>query len=347
MIQHQTATLTEIVLPGIVEPDGLVTRQRPVPAPGRGQALVRVDVTGVSYAEGSMRRGRYPGQPKFPFVPGYDLVGTVTATGDRVDPGLVGRRVAAATKVGGWATHAVLDARTLVPVADDVDPAAVETVLVNGITAWQMLHRKARVAAGGTILVHGVNGGVANLVAQLARHAGIRVIGTASARNHDGLREQGVEPVDYRDPNLSARIRELAPEGVDAVFDHLGGASFDRSFGLLRRGGTLVGYGTASQRDDSTAVLAIFAGVLAKFTRWSLTPNGGRSATFYNFWGGSKARPAAFRSRLAQDLTSMVELVRQGVLTPRIATRMPLTDAAKALTLAESGTVSGKVLLIP
>ena len=115
--------------------------------------------TGVSFGEQGMRRGRYPGQPNFPFVLGYDLVGVVTAVGPEVDPALVGRRVAAVTKTGGWTTHALLDARTLVPVPDGVDAAEAETVVLNGITAWQMLYRKARVRPGQTILVHGANGG--------------------------------------------------------------------------------------------------------------------------------------------------------------------------------------------
>jgi NADPH:quinone reductase-like Zn-dependent oxidoreductase len=142
------ATLTEVVLPGVTEPDGLVVRQRPVPVPGKGQALVEMLATGVSFAENSMRRNRYPGQPKFPFVPGYDLVGTVAAVGPGADPALVGQRVAAVTKTGGWSTHILLDARDLVPVPGHLEPAEVETVLLNGITAEQMLHRKARVRRG-------------------------------------------------------------------------------------------------------------------------------------------------------------------------------------------------------
>ena len=114
-------TLTEVVLPGVVEPDGLIIQERPVPTPGEGQALVEMQAAGVSFAEQGMRRNRYPGQPKFPFVLGYDLVGVVAAVGDGVDPALVGRRVAAVTKTGGWTTHALLDAGTLVPVPDGVD----------------------------------------------------------------------------------------------------------------------------------------------------------------------------------------------------------------------------------
>ena len=90
-----TPMLTEIVIPGLVDPDGLIAQQRPIPTPGKGQALVQMLATGVSFAEQQMRRGRYPDQPKFPFVLGYDLVGVVAAVGPDVDTSLVGRRVAA------------------------------------------------------------------------------------------------------------------------------------------------------------------------------------------------------------------------------------------------------------
>jgi NADPH:quinone reductase-like Zn-dependent oxidoreductase len=341
------STLTEIILPGLVEPDGVLVQHRPIPTPARGQALVQMLATGVSFGDQSMRRGVYPGQPKFPFVLGYDIVGTVTAIGDRVDPGLLGRRVAAVTKIGGWTTHALLDARTLVPIPGDLDPAAVETALLNGITAWQMLYRKAHAKAGQAILVHGANGGVGNVLVQLARHAGIRVIGTAAPRHHEALRGLGVEPVDYNDPDLARSVRAMAPEGVDAVFDHLGGPSFRRSFALLAPGGTLVAYGLQTQLDDPGNMVLTFMRMYAELTGWTLRPNHGRSAVFYNFWGGKHARPAAFRRRLAEDLTSIVELLRNGVLTARVGARIPLQRAGEALALAESGSVSGKVILIP
>lgn len=235
-----TAQLTEVVLPGIVEPDDLRVAQRPIPQPGQGQVLVQVEATGVSFAELSMRRGRYYDQPPFPFVPGYDLVGIVAAVGAGVDSTLAGRRVAVLTKVGGWTSHAIVDAADLVAVPDGVDPVAAETVVTNGITAWQMLHRKARIRSGQTILVHGANGGVGNTLAQLALIAGARVIGTASARHHEALRALGVTPIDYRTEDVPARVRELAPDGVDAVFDNVGGRNITDAWGLLRRGGTLV-----------------------------------------------------------------------------------------------------------
>lgn len=165
---------TEVVLPGRVEPAGLQIRERRLAEPGANQALVKILATGVSFAEQGMRRGAYPGQPAFPFVPGYDFVGTVIAVGAGVREDLIGKRVAAVTKTGGWATHVLVVAQDLVPVRPDLDPALVETVLVNGITAWQMLYREAQVKPGQTILVHGANGGVGMVLSQLALHAGIR-----------------------------------------------------------------------------------------------------------------------------------------------------------------------------
>ena len=229
---------------------------------------------------------------------------------------------------------------------DGLDAGQVEALLVNGITAWQMLHRAARVQRGQTILVHGASGGVGTVLVQLARQAGVRVLGTASPRNHELVRELGAEPLDYHDPALSDVVRALAPGGVDAVFDNLGGASFRRSFDLLARGGALVAYGTASQRDDDNSVELAFVGILARFGWWTAKPNG-RRATFYNFWAGKLARPARARRHRAEDLSSVLALLAAGELTPRIAARIPLAQAGDALALAEARTTAGKILLVP
>jgi NADPH:quinone reductase-like Zn-dependent oxidoreductase len=338
---------TEIVLPRIGEPETLEVRQRELPAPGKGEVVVRVEATGVSFAEQSMRRGRYPaGQPRFPFVPGYDLVGTVVALGPGVAGLAVGQRVAALTKTGGWADHVILPTAELLPVRDGVDPAEVETLVVNGLTAWQMLHRKARVRAGQTVLVHGASGGVGTTLVQLARHAGIRVIGTAAPRHHEALRALGAEPLDYHDPDLVGSVRRLAPGGVDAAFDHLGLPSAERSFGLLAPGGTLVCYGMIAALNDDTPVLRAFAALLSRIARWNLLPNR-RRATFYDLWGGHLVRRAAFYRRARADLARVLDLLAAGALTPQIAARLPLVRAGEALRLAESRTVFGKVVLIP
>ncbi|MBT2409450.1 zinc-binding dehydrogenase [Streptomyces sp. ISL-12] len=336
--------MIEVVLPGKVEPEGLQVRQGAVPAPGPGQVVVRMEATGVSFAEQQMRRGRYYDQPPFPFVPGYDLVGTVLTAGDGVAPSLVGTRVAALLKVGGWASHVVVDAADVVPVPDGIGAAQAETLVINGITAWQMLHRQARVRAGQTVLVHGANGGVGSVLVQLARAAGADVIGTASARHHDALRERGVTPVDYRTEDIPARVRRLAPGGVDAVFDHVGGRSIVDSWGLLAPGGTLVSYGTASTRDDEGSKQWPVLKLLGRVWLWNALPNR-RHAYFYNVWAGRALSKDRFRARLRADLTEVFEALRRGDITAQIAAELPLTQAAEALRLAESGTVAGKVVL--
>ncbi|KPI26754.1 NADPH:quinone reductase [Actinobacteria bacterium OV320] len=338
--------LVEVVLPGKVEPEGLRIRHGAVPTPGPGQVLIRMEATGVSFAEQQMRRGRYYDQPPFPFVPGYDLVGTVLTTGDGVEPGLAGTRVAALLKVGGWASHVLVDAADVVPVPAGIDAAEAETLVLNGITAWQMLHRKARVRAGGTVVVHGANGGVGSVLVQLARAAGMRVIGTASTRHHDALRQQGVTPVDYRTAHLAARIRELAPGGVDAVFDHVGGRGIVDSWRLLAPGGTLVSYGTASTRDDEGSKQWPVLKLLGRLWVWNALPNR-RRAYFFNVWAGRALAKNRFRARLRTDLTEVFAALQRGDVTPRIAARLPLADVADAVRLAESGTVAGKVVLHP
>ncbi|WP_380282705.1 medium chain dehydrogenase/reductase family protein [Kitasatospora purpeofusca] len=338
--------LLEVVLPGVVAPEGLELRYGTVPGAGPGQVVIGVEATGVSFAEQQMRRGRYYDQPPFPFVPGYDLVGRVLATGEGVDPALTGRRVAALVKVGGWASHVALDAADVVPVPDGLTPAEAETVVVNGITAWQMLHRLARVRAGQTVLVHGASGGVGSVLVQLARAAGVSVIGTASARHHGALRELGAAPLDYRGGDIPARVRELAPGGVDAVFDHLGGRSVVDSWGLLAPGGTLVAYGSASTRDDTGSKQWPVLKILARTWLWNALPNG-RRARFYNIWAGRALGREGFRARLRADLTEVFGAVRRGEVSAPVAAELPLTSAAEALRLAESGTVSGKVVLLP
>jgi synaptic vesicle membrane protein VAT-1 len=338
--------LVEVVLPGKVEPEGLYLRQGPVPAAGPGQVLIRMEATGVSFAEQQMRRGRYYDQPPFPFVPGYDLVGMVCATGEGVEPGMAGTRVAALVKVGGWASHVLVDAADVVPVPDGITATEAETVVVNGITAWQMLHRKARVRTGMTVLVHGANGGVGSVLVQLALSAGLTVIGTASTRHRAALRERGVIPVDYRTEDIPARVRELAPGGVDAVFDHIGGRSVLDSWALLAPGGTLVSYGSASSRDDSGSKQWPVLRLLFRIWLWNALPNH-RHAYFFNIWAGSALNKKRFRARLRADLTQVFAAVQRGEIIPQIAIQLPLSRIAEALRLAESGTVAGKIVLHP
>jgi NADPH2:quinone reductase len=227
-----------------------------------------------------------------------------------------------------------------------VDAAAAETIVVNGLTAWRMLHRSARVRTGQTIVVLGAAGGVGSTLVQLARHAGIRVIGTAGPAQQDRLRDLGATPIDYRNEHVAAKVRELAPDGVAAVFDHIGGAGVLDSWRMLARGGTLVCYGTASTLEQPGNPRLPVLKLLARLFAWNALPNG-RHAHFFNLWAGRRLRPQHYRAQLARDLGRVLGLLAEGAITPQIARKFPLTNAAGALRYAEAGGLTGKVLLIP
>ncbi|MFF8659233.1 medium chain dehydrogenase/reductase family protein [Streptomyces huasconensis] len=339
------STVTEAVLPGVVGPEGIQVRTRPARPAGPGQVVLAMEATGVSFAEQQMRRGKYYDQPPFPFVPGYDLVGRVVDVGEGVPGELLGRRFAALTKIGGWAGHVTVEAGDLTEVPESVDSAEAETLVVNGITAWQMLHRLAEVQPGQVVLVHGANGGVGSTLVQLARIVGARVVGTASVRHHDAVRALGAVPVDYRARDLVDQLRAHAPQGYDAVFDHVGGEGVVASYRLLAARGTLVSYGTASTRDVRGSSKAPVLKLFTRLMLWNALPNG-KSARFYNIWAGRR-RLAPFRARLHADLAQVFALLADGALLPQVAARVPLTEVGEAVRLAESGTVVGKVVLVP
>ncbi|WP_460403481.1 medium chain dehydrogenase/reductase family protein [Actinophytocola sediminis] len=330
----------EIVLTGKGGPDMLRVTEGDAPLPGRGEVRVRVAASGVSFAEVQMLRARYPMQPKFPFVPGYDLVGTVTEVGDGVAGVRVGERVAALTRTGAWRTHVVVRAATVVPVPAELDSDVAASVVMNGVTAWQMLHQTAKVRAGQTVLVHGAAGGVGTLLVRLAVLAGARVLGTASAGKHETLRALGAEPIDYRTEDVPARVRALAPGGVAAVFDHVGGQGLAEAYELLADGGIVVNYGSMSTLRDSGHWAAPYVGMIRRVLGWQvgrlLGRGRGRRVSFYY------VRPGA---RFTEALTEVYTLMARGELTPQIAARYPLEKAAEALRVLADGEATGKVVL--
>lgn len=329
----------EIMLTGRGGTEMLRVDDTDSPAPGTGRVRVKVLASGVSFAEVQMLGHRYPRQPKYPFVPGYDLVGEVTEVGQGVTGPQVGDRVAALLVTGAWRTHVVVRADRVVPVPDDLDAGVAAAATMNGVTAWQMVHEKARVRAGQTVLVHGASGGVGTLLVQLAVQAGARVLGTASAAKHDAVRALGAEPIDYRQ-DVAKAVRELAPNGVDAVFDHLGGDSLTQSYGLLADGGILVNYGSASTLREENHWAVPYLRTIGRFARFWLTGlvgrGRGRRATFYYV----KAGPAFNKA-----LVEVYALVAAGTLNPPIETRLPLAEAPKALALLMDGKATGKIVL--
>ncbi|MGP4015477.1 medium chain dehydrogenase/reductase family protein [Saccharopolyspora sp. 5N708] len=335
-------TGTEIVFTGLGGTEVVTSRRNALSTPKPHGVLIRTEAAGVAFAEVQMLHGRYPGQPKAPFVPGYDLVGEIVEVGSEVTSWRVGQRVAAMPVTGAWAEYVEIRDRDLVPVPDEVDAATAVAVVLNGVTAWQLLHRAAKVRSGQTILVHGIGGGVGTLLAPLAAAAGVRVIGTASAHRHDALRDLGVELIDHRTEDVPSRVAELAPGGVDAVFDPLGPESLDASWRLLAPGGTLVAYGSAATLRDTGPWWRPYLRMVGRLARWELL-------RLFGSTGGRRARMYYVRSNaeFRTDLAMLLRMVASGQLRPLIARRLPLESAARALDLHVSGSQTGRIVLVP
>jgi NADPH:quinone reductase len=224
-------------------PEVLRVVEEEVPRPGVGEVRVRVLAAGVSFTDAQLRAGTYLGVPKPPFTPGYELVGVVEELGPGCSRSREGDRVAALTVWGAYAERVCLPEANVVEVPEDLDPARVVSLVLTYMTAYQLLHRMARVKGGETVLVHGAAGRVGTAALELGAAAGLRLYGTASARDRGAVERLGAVAIDYRNEDFLARVRELTGGGVDVVLDGIGGALSLRSFRALRPGGRLVVFG--------------------------------------------------------------------------------------------------------
>lgn len=322
-------------------PDVVQRSTSPVAQPGPGQLLVAVEAAGVAYADVLMRRGVYPETPRLPFTPGYDVVGRVVALGPGVEGFAVGTRVAALTVTGGYSTRALASAALAVAVPEQLPAAEVTALTLNYVTAHQMLHRIARVPAGSTVLVLGAAGGVGTALLELAALAGIAVVGTASGRRTDAVTSRGATAIDRATEDVAARVRELAPSGVAAVFDPVGGDQLRRSRTMAASDGVVVSYGLSFAVDEGRGRVSALVRQGLALVRAKTTP-GARTALYViaGRRGYATRHPEHFRADLAQ----LVRLLQAGRLSPAVST-MPLTAAAQAHARLESGGVTGKLVL--
>jgi NADPH:quinone reductase-like Zn-dependent oxidoreductase len=325
-------------------PEVLTLVDEPMPQPGCGQVRLRILATGVAFADVLMREGLYPHMPPYPFAPGYDVVGEIDAIGP--DSGLaVGQRVAALTVTGGYARYIVVPAQDCVPVPEGVDSANAVALVLNYLTAYQMLHRVAAVTAGSRILVHGAAGGAGSALVELAALSRCTIYGTASEAKHELLTRLGAVPIDYRSEDFVARIRELTGTGVDAVFDPIGGKNWRRSFATLRPAGAMVCCGvsaiTSGGRRNFWNILRFLIG-MPRYTPLALL---GKSLGVCGFnvtlW--KQSRPDLYHA----DLTTLLRMLADGRIAPVIAARLPLEKAAEAHAMLNSASVSGKIVLEP
>ena len=315
-------------------PEVLRIVELPIEPPGPGQLRVRVRAAGVGSTDLIMLAGNYRYAPKIPFVPGYEVAGVVEAIGAGVTGFEVGQRVAALTVYGGFAELLVREAEHFLPIPDGVSDRDAAAVILNYVTAWQMIHRVAKVRPGQTALVTGAAGGVGTAALQLLRLAGVKTYGSASAPKHDTLRSLGATPIDYRAGSIDRLTRALVPKGVDYVFDAVGGSNIGPCIGALRRGGTLVGFGFMSA-PGMLSQLTMFANIfLGSRLR-------GRRGKFYGITMLYRKDPKPLR----EDLPKIFALLAEKKIDPLVNRTFPLLEARQAIELLASGSVEGKIVL--
>ena len=333
-------------------PDALEVLEEERPEPKPGEVRVKVLAAGVSLPDVMAREGIHPETPRVPFTPGWDLVGVVDRLGDGVSGVESGQVVAAMPIHGAYAEFVCLPQRELVPVPAGSDPAEAVSLILNSVTAYQMLHRSAKVKAGQRVLIHGAAGGVGTALLQLGRVAGLaEMYGTCSQRGAPAVSELGGIPIDYKKQDFVEEIRRLTKDGVDAVFDPIGGAHLWQSRKALRPGGRVVGYGnTTSLRGEGLSsgrpgrrnrLHGIPVYVLYIAGGWLLP--GRRRVVPYSIQTLKRLRPSLFR----QDLIALFDLFRERKIKPVVARRFPLVEARQAQELLGRGGVVGKIVLIP
>ncbi len=319
-------------------PEAIDIEEVELPDPAEGEVQLRVLASGVAFGDVLKRRGMMPNL-RPPFTPGYDLAGEVIRSGPGAARFRPGDRVCAFVMNGGNAEATNLPERLLVAIPAGLDAQVAAALVLDGVTAWQLLNRRARVRQGERILVHGGGGGVGTLLLQLARRAGVVAYATASAGKHEIVERVGGIPIDYREEDFVAALRRLAPGGVDAVFDPIGGENLGRSWAALRRGGRLVAYGASSAVGKGRGA---FLPTLARVVAYRLLPRG-RSVSFYGIGGRHGREDPTVR----EDLARVLDLAVRDGLAPVFGARIPLAEARRAHELKEAGGPAGKILLVP
>lgn len=328
-------------------PEVLSVKDLPDPVPGPHEVRVRVRAAGLNFAEVMARKGMYPDAPPLPFVAGYEVAGEIESVGSEVRERRVGERVLAMIRFGAHAELCVAPAAQVFPMPDSMSFEEGAALPVNYLTAYQMLHRTFRVAAGDTVLIHMAAGGVGTAALQLCRAiGGITTIGTASASKHDYVRKHGCDHViDYRSQDYVSEVRRITQDrGVELVLDALGGGDWKKGYSLLRAGGMLIAFGWANMSSgESRSVLKLLTEIvqLPFHTPLGLM-NENRSVAGVNM--GHLWHEV---DRLGAATKHLVELYAQGKVRPHVDRTFSFAQAADAHRFLESGKSVGKVVLLP
>jgi NADPH:quinone reductase-like Zn-dependent oxidoreductase len=321
-------------------PEQLKLVEAPIPDAGMGELLVRVEAVGVAFADVAMRIGLYPGV-KVPFTPGYEVVGRVISG----EGFAIGSRVAALTVTGGYARYAVIAANACVAVPDALTSAQAASLVLNGLTAYQMLTRCVALPSVRKMLVWGAAGGVGSLLLELGRHFNIETYGVASHTRLDAVRKQGAMAIDRSEDDVATAVRKASGGGVDAVFDGVGGPVAAISFAALRPGGQLVLFGFQSGLEGGNRnIFKLLINLLqAPIKTAQSIFLSGRGMRGYLVTDWQNTHPDFMRA----DLGEIFALAAAGKITPVIDRELPLEAAPEAHRILGAGANLGKIILCP
>jgi NADPH2:quinone reductase len=311
-------------------PEVLTLRELPTPAPGPGQALIKIEACGVNFIDVYVREGRYPS--KLPYIPGQEAAGLVIAVGPDVSTVKIGDRVAWCHFMGTYAEFAVAPVALLIAIPDGITTRQAAAAMLQGMTAHYLAYSSYAIQPGDPVLIHAGAGGVGLLLIQMAKRLGARVFTTVSTEEKAALaRNAGAdETILYTREDFTAKVRELTGgKGVPVVYDSVGKTTFDGSLAGLQRRGIMVLFGGSS-------------GAVPPFDLIQLSTKGSLYIT----------RPTmkdytATREELEQRAGDVLRWVADGSLKLRIEHTYPLAEAAQAHRDLEARKTTGKVLLIP
>jgi NADPH:quinone reductase-like Zn-dependent oxidoreductase len=322
-------------------PEVLQVQERPVPRPGPGEVLIDVAAAGINFADLMARLGFYPDAPKPPCVIGYEVSGTLAELGDGVDGKLeIGQRVIAPVRFGGYAERAVARADGVVPLPDGVSLEHGATIPIAYATAWEALIRAGNLQPGERVLIQAAAGGVGIAATQIAKRAGAEIWGTSSPGKHQAIRGFGVDhPVDYTRSGWERGLPKL-----DLVMDALGGASFRRSYRLLRAGGRLVCFGASGVVSGESRNLLAAAKTALQMPRFNVIKQMSDSKSVIGLNVLSIWDEFQSADRWTRPLS---ELLADGTIQPVLAEAFPFARAPEAHRFISERRNIGKVVLTP
>jgi len=340
--------MRQIWIPKAGPPEVLELREARDPLPGPGALRIRVEASGVNFADVMGRMGAYPDRPPLPVVMGYEVAGRVDAVGQGVEADWLGRDVLALTRFGGYADVVCVPEAQVFVRPEGLTAELGAALPVNYLTAWQLVVVMGGLKEDETVLVHSAGGGVGIAAIQLARWVGGRVIGTASASKHDFLKSIGVAHcIDYRSEDFEERVREITrSRGVELALDAVGGASFKKSYRALAPTGRLgmFGFSAATRGKTLSRLQALRAALAMPWLQFNppalMNANKG-------VFGVNLGRLWDEADRLHTWMESLLELFREGVIRPVVAERFSFERAAEAHHYLQDRKNLGKVLLVP